>query len=214
MFKDVPLSLLAFTVAIYWATVVLLVLAKGLRHGRSAGLVPTQAYERRLWMLIVPVVTAWILLPILASKGRVPWISLPSWAHSVPMIYGIRWAAALLAVGCYVLSIYCWVVMGRHWSMAIVPGDTTQLVRRGLYRWVRHPIYGLSVALMFASILVTLTVPMAVVACIHMLAMNLKAKHEEQHLTVSFGSAYEQYCREVGRFWPRLTASSFAGWGE
>lgn len=206
MFKDVPLFVLALTVTIYWATVVLLVLAKRLRHGRSAGLVPSQAYERRLWLLIVPVVTAWILLPILAGKDQLPWISLPSWAHSVTVVYGIRWAAAILAVGCYLLSLYCWLALGRHWSMAIVPQDTTQLVRRGLYRWVRHPIYGLSVTLMLASALVTPTVPMAVVACCHLIAMNLKASHEERHLTASFGSEYEQYCREVGRFWPRLSA--------
>ena len=57
MFKDGPLVLLALTVAMYWATVAMLVLAKRLRHGRSAGLVPSHAYERRLWVLIVPVVT-------------------------------------------------------------------------------------------------------------------------------------------------------------
>ena len=206
MFKDVPLFVLALTVAIYWATVVLLVLAKRLRHGRGAGVIPSQAYERRLWLLIVPVVTAWIFLPILAGKDQLPWFSLPPSAHTVTVVYGIRWAAALLAVGCYLLSLYCWLVLGRHWSMAIVPQDTTQLVRRGLYRWVRHPIYGLSVTLMLASALVTLTVPMAVVACCHLIAMNLKASHEERHLTASFGSDYEQYCREVGRFWPRLSA--------
>ena len=115
MVKDVPLFLLALTVSVYWATVVLLVLATRLRHGRSAGLVPSQAYERRLWLLIVPVVTAWILLPILAGTDQIPWISLPSWAQSMTVINGIRWVAALLAVGCYLLSLYCWLVLGRHW---------------------------------------------------------------------------------------------------
>lgn len=206
MLKDVPLLTLAFTVAIYWTTVALLVLAKRLRHGRSSGLVPSQAYERRLWLVIVPIVMAWILLPILAGQVQRPWISLPTWAHSTGVIYAVRWFAAMLAVGCYLLSLYCWLVLGRHWSMAIVPQDTTQLVRKGLYRWVRHPIYGLSVTLMVASALVTLTVPMAVVACCHLVAMNLKASHEERHLTASFGSEYEQYCQEVGRFWPRMSA--------
>jgi protein-S-isoprenylcysteine O-methyltransferase Ste14 len=206
MFEDLPLFLLACTVALYWGTVMLLVLAKRLRHGRAAGLLPSHAYERRLWLLIVPVVAAWILLPILAAKSHTPWIRLPSWASTVAVVYAIRWIAGLFAVGCYFLSLYCWLVLGRRWSMAIVPGGTTELVRRGPYRWVRHPIYGLSVAIMLASAIVTLTVPMAVAAGLHFVALTLKARHEEQHLTANFGPEYEQYCREVGRFWPRMSA--------
>jgi protein-S-isoprenylcysteine O-methyltransferase Ste14 len=206
MFKDLPLFLLACTVVVYWGTILLLVLARRLRQGRSAGLLPSHPYERRLWMLIVPVVLAWILLPVLAGKNHTPWIRLPSWASTVVVVYALRWSAALFAVGCYLLSLYCWLVMGRRWSMAIVPGGTTRLVRRGLYRWVRHPIYGLSVALMAASAVVTLTVPMAIVAGLHFVAMSLKARHEEQHLAARFGAEYEQYCREAGRFWPRLSA--------
>jgi protein-S-isoprenylcysteine O-methyltransferase Ste14 len=193
-------------VVTYWGTILLLVLARRLRHGRSAGLWPSHAYERRLWLLIVPVVVAWILLPILAGKNHTPWVRLPSWASTLAVVYAVRWIAALVAVGCYLLSLYCWLVLGRRWSMAIVPGGTTQLMRRGLYRWVRHPIYGLSVALMLASAVVTLTVPMAVAAGLHVVAMRLKARHEERHLAARFGAEYEQYCREAGRFWPRLSA--------
>jgi protein-S-isoprenylcysteine O-methyltransferase Ste14 len=206
MLQDRPLFVLACTVVVYWVTILLLVLAKRLRHGRSAGLLPSNAYERRLWLLLVPVVVAWVLLPILAGKNHDPWIRLPSWASTVAVMHGIRWVAALFAVGCYLLSLNCWLIMGRCWSMAIVPGETTQLVRRGLYRWVRHPIYGLSIALMLASAVVTSTVPMAVAAGLHFVAMSLKARHEEQHLAASFGAEYDQYCREAGRFWPRLSA--------
>jgi protein-S-isoprenylcysteine O-methyltransferase Ste14 len=206
VFEDVPLFLLACTVSLYWGTVLFLVLAKCLRHGRSAGLLPSHAYERRLWLLIVPVVVAWVLLPVLAAWSHIPSLRLPSWASASPVVYAIRSAAAVFAVGCYLLSLYCWLVLGRRWSMAIVPDGTTELVRRGLYRWVRHPIYGLSVALMLASAVVTLTIPMAAVAGLHFIAMSLKVRHEEQHLAASFGTEYEQYRREVGRFWPRMSA--------
>ena len=103
MFKDAPLFVLTLTVVLYWATVALLVLAKRLRHGRSAGVVPSHPFERRLWFLIVPVVAAWILLPILAADDRIPWVSVPSWAHNQIVVYGIRWPAGVLAVGCYQL---------------------------------------------------------------------------------------------------------------
>ena len=80
MLKDVPAFLLAMTVCAYWTTVAVLVLYKRLRYGRSAGVLPRHAYECRLWRLIVPVVAAWILLPILANSGSLAWLRLPSWA--------------------------------------------------------------------------------------------------------------------------------------
>jgi protein-S-isoprenylcysteine O-methyltransferase Ste14 len=207
MFKDVPLVLLAATVGTYWGTVALLVLYKRVRHGRSSGLLPRRGYEWRLWAIIVPVVLSWIALPILAGGERPPWLRLPAWAHDMTWAYGLRWAAAVLAVALYLMSLYSWLLLGRHWSMAIVPGQTSRLVTRGVYGWVRHPIYSLSMGLMLASAVVVPTVPMAVVACLHLIAMNLKARYEERHLGKSFGPAYWEYCRHVGRFWPRWSQS-------
>jgi protein-S-isoprenylcysteine O-methyltransferase Ste14 len=208
MFTDVPLAVLALTVCMYWGTVVAMVVYKRLRHGRSAGLVPRNRFERRLWRIILPVVGAWIALPILAGNGASPWLELPQWAHDAEFAFAIRCGAAAVAVGCYLLSVYCWWSLGRNWSMAIVPKQTQQLVTAGPYRYVRHPIYGLSVTLMLASAVVLPIVPMAVVACFHLLAMNLKASHEEKHLTESFGTQYVQYCRTAGRFWPRWSSES------
>jgi protein-S-isoprenylcysteine O-methyltransferase Ste14 len=203
MFQDVPLFLLAATVGTYWGTVSLLILHKRLRHGRSSGLLPRHGYERKLWALIVPVVLAWIVLPILAGTARLSWLRLPAWAHDETWVHGLRWVAAVLAAACYLMSLYSWLLLGRHWSMAIVPGQTSQLVTRGAYRWVRHPIYSLSMGLMLASAVVVPTLPMALVACLHLIAMNLKARYEERHLAKSFGPAYAEYCSRVGRFWPR-----------
>jgi protein-S-isoprenylcysteine O-methyltransferase Ste14 len=208
MFMDGPLFVLAATVGTYWGTVALLVLYKRVRHGRSSGLLPRRGYEWRLWGLIVPIVLAWIILPILAGGSRSPWLGLPAWAHDGPWAHGLRWAAAALAVAFYLMSLCSWLALGRHWSMAIVPGQTSQLVTRGVYRWVRHPIYTLSMGLMLASAVVVPTVPMVVVACLHLVAMNLKARYEERHLKKSFGTAYADYCSQVGRFWPRRSRAS------
>jgi protein-S-isoprenylcysteine O-methyltransferase Ste14 len=203
MFKDGPLFVLAATIITYWGTVALLVLHKWVRHGRSSGLLPRHRYERKLWALIAPVVLTWIMLPTVTAGGGVSWLRLPAWAHDQPWVLGLRWAAAGLAATFYLLSLYSWLLLGRNWSMAIVPGQTSQLVTRGVYGWVRHPIYSLSMGLMLASAVALPTVPMAVVACLHLLGMNLKARYEERHLGKSFGPAYAEYCSQVGRFVPR-----------
>jgi protein-S-isoprenylcysteine O-methyltransferase Ste14 len=203
MAKDRPLIVLGLTVCAYWGTVGLLVLYKRLRHGQSAGVVPQQAFERRLWTAMLPIVVLWIALPLLAVRTRFPVLAVPRWAQGNAVVLGARWGATGTAVGCYLLSLYCWFLMGRSWSMAIVPGQTTRLVTRGLYRWVRHPIYGASVLLMSASVLVLPTLPMGLLALAHLVVMNLKARHEERYLAERFGESYAAYCRKVGRFLPR-----------
>ncbi len=200
MGKDRPLLVLVLTVCAYWGTVALLVLYKRLRHGQSAGVLPRQRFERRLWVAMLPVVAAWVALPLLAASGRFSFLAAPRWAHAVG---GVRWVAASVAVGCYLLSLYCWLLLGRNWSMAVVPHQSTRLVTRGLYRWVRHPIYGASVLLMLASALVLSTLPMVLLALAHLVVMNLKARHEERYLAQRFGESYAAYCRQVGRFFPR-----------
>jgi protein-S-isoprenylcysteine O-methyltransferase Ste14 len=197
---DWPLAILALAIGAYWATVILLVAYKRLRFGQSAGLWPKKAKERRLWLIIGPVVLGWITLPLLA------WFAPTAWNRGLiqsSLHDSIRWLAAGLAVLLYLRTLACWIQMGRSWSMAIVPGQKSALVTTGIYGWVRHPIYALSLALMICSILVLPSPPMLLIAVLHFIGFNRKAHYEEAHLTKEFGPEYEAYCRRVGRFWPR-----------
>ena len=201
---DVPILVIASTVSAYWATVVLLVVYRRLRHGHSAGVIPRQRFERRLYRILLPVFLAWIVLPWLALSVRMPGLAVPDWATDVPVVLGIRAVAAAVAVVCYGLSLVCWLRMGRSWTMAIVPKQETRLVTAGPYRWVRHPIYALSILLMLMTAVVVQTVPMVIAAGLHFYVMWRKARHEEGHLLTHFGAEYERYCDRVGRFCPRL----------
>jgi protein-S-isoprenylcysteine O-methyltransferase Ste14 len=200
---DIPLFILATTISVYWSTVLVLVVYRRLQHGHSAGVFPRQRAERRLWRLIGPVWLGWNTLPWLALTLHLPVLALPVWATDSPVVL-LRAVAALAGVGCYLLSLACWLRLGRSWTMAVVPQQDTQLVMAGPYRWVRHPIYSLSIVLMFVSALVLPTVPMVVLAALHMIGLRRKARHEEGHLLQRFGPQYAQYCEQVGRFYPKL----------
>jgi protein-S-isoprenylcysteine O-methyltransferase Ste14 len=199
---DFPLLVVATTISTYWLTVALFVAFRRVLHGHSAGVIPRQRVERRLWRLVLPVLAGWIALPWLALSLQLPGIALPAWAQGTPWIFGLRAAAACVAVVCYLLSLACWVRMGRSWTIAVVPRQDTRLVTAGLYRWVRHPIYALSIALMLASAMVLPTVAMLPLAALHLVALHSKARNEEGHLLRLFGSEYASYCEKVGRFCP------------
>jgi protein-S-isoprenylcysteine O-methyltransferase Ste14 len=47
---------------------------------------------------------------------------------------------------------------------------------------------------------------MIVIAVIHLTLVNVKARHEEQHLSAVHGEAYRRYVARTGRFLPRLSS--------
>ena len=98
MMKDWPVGILTLTIWAYWGTVFLLVFLKRIRHGQGAGVIPRQRWEKRLWLVVVPVFLAWNTFPALACTLDHGPFSLPDWAVNVPAIYTIRSAAAVLGV--------------------------------------------------------------------------------------------------------------------
>src|SRR5207244_7265483 len=111
-----------------------------------------------------------------------PGIALPAWTGSLPLFFGLRVAAGGVAVLCYIASLVCWLRMGRSWTMAIVPKQDMQLVTAGPYRWVRHPIYALSMLLMIATTVVLPSPPMILLALLPACLLPRHARHEADPL--------------------------------
>jgi protein-S-isoprenylcysteine O-methyltransferase Ste14 len=200
---DLPATVLTATVWAYWLYVAVMIVRVRRKTRGQAGVVPRQRLEQLMWLVWVPLVAAWLALPHLAAtRSAAPW-AVPEFARQ-PGFDALRWSAASIGVICFVLSIGCWKRMGRNWRMAVVPGERTELVTGGLYRYVRHPIYALSILLMLCSAIVVPTAPMLVVAAIHIGLMLGKARNEEAFLLGVHGDAYAAYRARTGRFLPRL----------
>lgn len=192
------------TVWTYWLGVGMMVLRVHRKSRRLGGLVPEQPAERLMWLVWVPLVVAWLLLPYLSLTRGSPWLHAPVFALTDPVYSGLRWVAAAVAVGCLLLTAWCWARMDTNWSMAVSEAQRGELIADGLFARVRHPIYSLSVLLMLCSATIVATVPMVVIAVIHIVLMHLKARNEERHMLKMHGNAYAAYLRRTGRFVPRL----------
>lgn len=203
---DGPVLVVAVCVWWYWAAVVALSWLRRLWTGQRGALRPRAASDRWLMRFWILVIIAWNALPAMAlHKGEPPFGPFAEALES-PLVY-LRWAAAAGAVGCVVVTVRCWVEMGRDWSVAIVEdGEGQGLVTTGLFRWVRHPIYALSVLMVVLTAVACMSWPMALAALAHVTMMNLKARREEQALIGVFGDAYRDYMKTTGRFVPRLSS--------
>jgi protein-S-isoprenylcysteine O-methyltransferase Ste14 len=166
------------------------------RKNSTGGLVkggPVLFVKNLLFTVVVPG-TAAVYAPLVIARGEEP-------------AGGATLVLAALLFGCGA-AVYLWCV----WDFAAfgrgtpVPIDAPKrLVFRGLYRYVRNPMYvGVLTTILGWFVLyrsVALAVYLATVGtCFHLFTVL----YEERHLRKVFGEEYERYCERVGRWLPRL----------
>jgi protein-S-isoprenylcysteine O-methyltransferase Ste14 len=201
--RDLAGVILTATVWAYWLGVGMMIVRARRKTHRLAGLVPEQRLERFMWIVWVPLVAAWITLPYLALVRTHPLLAMPVFVHQSAGYVALRWIAAICAVICLLLTSLCWSRMGTRWRMAVSLKGEEELITDGPFRYVRHPIYALSMLLMICSAIVVPTAPMLAVAIAHLVLNHLKARNEENHLVTVHGDAYRRYLARTGRFFPR-----------
>ncbi len=204
MIGDLPQTIVIFSVWTYWTCVCVLVVRSHVRFRTSAGGLPRTLREQWMWALWVPAILLWQVLPAVAGLASHSLLATPQLALTNPGLLIVRHAAAGVAAMALGLTIPCWLGMGSNWSMAIVPGKRCRLITSGMFTFVRHPIYALSILLMLATMIVTLTPLMTLVGVIHITMLYLKTVSEERYLTRVHGEEYAQYRSQTGRFVPRL----------
>ncbi len=148
-----------------------------------------------------------VFVPGSATVG-IPALLLLSGAELVAVDLGpFRFIGALpIALGA---SIYAWCAA----DFALVGGGTPApidaprtLVSRGLYRVVRNPMYVGVELVLLGEVLVFESLTLAVYAiCLWAVFHTFIVLVEEPGLRRSFGAAYEEYCRTVPRWVPRIS---------
>jgi protein-S-isoprenylcysteine O-methyltransferase Ste14 len=111
---------------------------------------------------------------------------------------------ALIVVGA-AFALWAASTLGNHFDLEPEVHKDHVVVRRGPYRFVRHPVYlGLGVHLVGACIASGNLVLILGVLLVGFPLLYLRARAEEQLLRAELGSAYDDYVREVGMFLPRV----------
>jgi protein-S-isoprenylcysteine O-methyltransferase Ste14 len=156
-----------------------------------------------LWLALRSV--AWtVLLPGFVA-GYVPWRFFGlAQVHVIfrdPLqllgLVGIAGGAALLGT--------CVWEFARSGRGTLSPADPPRaLVIRGLYRYVRNPMYVSVSLIVLGEVLLTRSRPLLAYWAVWFAVVNIFViAYEEPWLRRRFGDAYTQYTRQVGRWLPR-----------
>lgn len=138
------------------------------------------------------------VLAYLLNPAWMAWASfgLPPW---------IRWAGAALGLAA-IPSVY-WVLsnLAENVSETVLTKRQHRLVTTGPYRWVRHPLYTVGIALFVSIGLMAANWFILLWAAVALIAIRVVVvPREEAHLVQTFGDDYRRYRRRTGAMWPPL----------
>ena len=105
-------------------------------------------------------------------------------------------AAAVTAAG---LSVALWAraALGRNWSGAVVLKEQHDLIDRGPYAFVRHPIYTGVLLMVLGTVTISGTRAGVFVFATLVAGLIVKARREERLLTTHFPELYPRYRARV-----------------
>jgi protein-S-isoprenylcysteine O-methyltransferase Ste14 len=150
-----------------------------------------------------------VLMPGLFA-GYLPW----RYFGLGQMRLDLREPLHLLGVVCITAGVVllgsCIWEFARSGRGTLSPADPPrELVVRGLYRYVRNPMYLSVTLIILGELLLTRSRPLFWYWVVWFIAVNLFViGHEEPYLRSRFGASYERYTTEVGRWLPRFRPAS------
>jgi protein-S-isoprenylcysteine O-methyltransferase Ste14 len=115
------------------------------------------------------------------------------------------WSGLALTAAGVASSIWARVSLGTNWSGVVTLKDNHELIRKGLYRWVRHPIYTGILLAMIGTEMIKGHLRGWIGFLIVLAAFYFKARREEVFLRREFGKGFEEHARRTGMFLPKWT---------
>jgi protein-S-isoprenylcysteine O-methyltransferase Ste14 len=153
----------------------------------------TRTQRLRYWVLLV---VAYFLL---LYGRRLPY---PLNVGIIPHVAPTAWAAVVLCVIGLAFALWARVTLGRNWSGVVTLKEEHELVERGPYRFVRHPIYSGMLIMFFATALVQRHVAGFAGVLLMFASFWIKLGREEKLMLQQFPERYRAYQQRAKRIIP------------
>lgn len=146
-----------------------------------------------------------LTLPLLASF--VAYVANPRWMawSAVDLPKWVHWIGCGLALGC--IPLFWWVLsnIGKNISETVLTKKDHQLVTKGPYRWMRHPLYAVALLQLCSLSIIAGNWFMLLLWSLGLLVFRFVViPKEEEKLIMAFGQEYGRYQKVTGALMPRF----------
>jgi protein-S-isoprenylcysteine O-methyltransferase Ste14 len=181
--------------AVILAPLARLIISQGRDKSRTIG----SGSFLRSWPASILLTAAWVVIGILLWKP-------------LPLEFSVFTDRFLTILGSSAyfpgIALYLWglTALGREFGITTTGGadlySNHQLVRKGPYRWVRHPMYLAVLLAAGGALLIFQTWAMLVFTPLSLVVVQ-RAANEERLLAEEFPDEWREYSREVPKWLPR-----------
>ena len=171
----------------------------------------------------------WLAMSVFSKRNRRRETPLQRLEHIIPAVIGfmllfndgLRWPllARVIFPDVPVLMLFCVIItafgllfsvwarlaLGSNWSGSVTIKADHQLIRRGPYRSIRHPIYTGMLTALLATAVTQQQLSGLLGFFIILFALYRKALREESFLSQEFGDAFTDHRQHTGMFLPRFS---------
>ena len=120
----------------------------------------------------------------------------------IPHTGTMAWTGAFLCIAGLAFSVWARATLGRNWSATVTLKEGHELIERGPYRLVRHPIYTGMMTMFLATVIVLGHLGGIVGAVLVFISFWIKLGDEEKLMLKQFPDQYAGYQQRVKRIIP------------
>jgi protein-S-isoprenylcysteine O-methyltransferase Ste14 len=151
------------------------------------------AQRLRYWILLV-------LAFLLLTRGhRLPY---PFNVRIISATETVQWMAGILCIAGLAFCVWARATLGRNWSGTITLKEGHELIERGPYRLVRHPIYTGMLAMLLATAIRFGHLGGIAAVILAFASFWIKLSEEEKLMLQQFPDQYGSYQQRVKRILP------------
>ena len=152
------------------------------------------------------------MMNIIKFGGLILWLSPlvylinPNWMNwsKIGLPESIRWLGVGIGVLCTFGIYWLFSSIGSGITPTSVTRKEHKLVTRGIYRWIRHPLYTIGSSFIISFGIMADNWFIAAFGILAFILMASRTPKEEANLIEKFGDEYREYMKRTGRYLPRL----------
>lgn len=150
------------------------------------------------------------LMIVLRVAGLAVWLSVlayvmnPDWLAfaALPIPDALRWFGLALSLSALPLIVWMFRSLGNNITDTVQTRASAQLVVRGPYQYIRHPLYSFGVLFFIGLMLMAANALIFFFGATALVMLMLRTPTEEKMLVEKFGDAYREYMTRTPRFVP------------
>lgn len=184
----------------YWAAIVVeMVIRAPINKERKKEKMTVQRVSSQEKNLLGLLLLAMFVVPLIYSAST--WLdfanyTLPTWAG---------WAGVLLIILALIVFWRAHVDLKTNWSPSLEIREKHELITRGIYGYIRHPMYASQWLWVIAQpLLLQNWLAGWLDLFVFILFYTLRVRAEEKLMIDTFGEQYRDYMRKVGGVFPKL----------